>query len=46
MAAAIPGCRAVVVSDAGHDVHLDQPDALAEEVESFLDSALDGLDVR
>ena len=36
MAAALPEASVVTVTGAGHDVHLDQPIALAEELLSFM----------
>ncbi len=37
LAAAIPGARVAVVPDAGHAVHLEQPDVFADLVTDFLD---------
>lgn len=38
MAAAMPNARAALVPDAGHAVHLEQPDAFTSLVTGFLDS--------
>jgi pimeloyl-ACP methyl ester carboxylesterase len=39
MAASNPLSSVVVVQDAGHDAHLDQPEAVAEAIARFLDQA-------
>ena len=36
--AACPGAEAVVITEAGHAVHLEQPEAFARSVRSFLDA--------
>jgi pimeloyl-ACP methyl ester carboxylesterase len=35
MCAELEGARLAEIADAGHDVHLDQPAALADAIEAF-----------
>lgn len=39
VARAIPRCRLVTIQGAGHHVHVDQPEAVMDEVTAFLDEA-------